>query len=131
MLATTGSAPLDSAEFAYEPKYDGIRALASVIPTRHGAAVRFWSRLGNDKTAQFPEIADALERWGRGLDRPVIVDGELVALDESGDPLGFQHLQRHHMNAAGDSTQSTAAGFLQRPHRLSYRPGTSSANSKS
>ena len=30
MLASTGDAPLDSAALAYEPKYDGIRALASV-----------------------------------------------------------------------------------------------------
>jgi bifunctional non-homologous end joining protein LigD len=112
MLATTGSAPLDSAEFAYEPKYDGIRALASVIPTRQGADVRFWSRLGNDKTAQFPEIADALERWGRSLDRPVLVDGELVALDESGDPLGFQHLQRLHMTAGNASRHPRVAYFL-------------------
>ena len=27
--------------------------------------MRLWSRLGNEKTAQFPEIAAALERWGR------------------------------------------------------------------
>jgi bifunctional non-homologous end joining protein LigD len=97
MLATTGTAPLDSAELAYEPKYDGIRALASITPARGGLGIRFWSRLGNEKTAQFPDIADALERWGRTLDRPVLVDGELVALDDRGEPLGFQHLQRIHM----------------------------------
>ena len=97
MLATTGTAPLDAPDLAYEPKYDGIRALASVVPARTGARVQFWSRLGNDKTAQFPEVAEALERWGSRLDRPVIVDGELVALDESGEPVGFQHLQRIHM----------------------------------
>jgi len=32
MLATTAAAPLDSAEFVYEPKYDGIRAIAIVEP---------------------------------------------------------------------------------------------------
>ena len=112
MLATTGTAPLDSAELAYEPKYDGIRALASVIPTRRGVAVTFWSRLGNDKTAQFPEIADALERWGRTLDRPVLVDGELVALDDRGTPLGFQHLQRRHMTAPSTSSGPRVAYFL-------------------
>ena len=103
MLATTGTAPLDAAELAYEPKYDGIRLLASIVPTRKGVEVTFRSRQGNDKTAQFPDIADALTRWGRMLDRPVLVDGELVALDDRGAPLGFQHLQRIH-KTAGPST---------------------------
>lgn len=97
MLATTGIAPLDSAELAYEPKYDGIRALASVVPARGGVDVRLWSRLGNEKTAQFPEIAEALQRWARRLDRPVLLDGEVVALDDEGQPTGFQHLQRIHL----------------------------------
>ena len=112
MLATTGTAPLDSAALAYEPKYDGIRALASVVPTRRGVDVAFWSRLGNDKTAQFPDIADALARWGRTLDRPVLVDGELVALDDRGMPLGFQHLQRLHMTAPSAPAGPRVAYFL-------------------
>src|SRR5688572_16966245 len=112
MLATTGTAPLDSAELAYEPKYDGIRALASIVPARGGADVHFWSRLGNEKTAQFPDIADALERWGRKLDRPVLIDGELVALDEGGEPLGFQHLQRIHMTNGGESKHPRVAYFV-------------------
>ena len=55
--------------------------------------VRFWSRLGNDKTAQFPEVAAALRQWGRRLKRPVVLDGEIVALDARGNPVGFQYLQ--------------------------------------
>ena len=95
MLATTASAPLDSTEFVYEPKYDGIRAIAAIDSPKP----RLWSRLGNEKTAQFPEVAAALEKWGRRLDRPVVVDGEVVALDAHGEPAGFQNLQRIHMNA--------------------------------
>lgn len=90
MLASTGDAPLDAAALAYEPKYDGIRAIVSLTPP---SDVRFWSRLGNEKTAQFPEIAAALREWARTLDRPVILDGEIVALDERGEPAGFQNLQ--------------------------------------
>jgi bifunctional non-homologous end joining protein LigD len=90
MLASTGDAPLDSAALAYEPKYDGIRAIVSVGPP---SEVRFWSRLGNEKTAQFPEIATALHDWARTLDEPVILDGEIVALDDRGEPIGFQNLQ--------------------------------------
>ena len=37
MLATTAAAPLDSAEFVYEPKYDGIRAIAIIEPGRPAA----------------------------------------------------------------------------------------------
>lgn len=90
MLASTGDAPLDSAALAYEPKYDGIRAIVSVGPP---SEVRFWSRLGNEKTVQFPEIATALHDWARTLDDPVILDGEIVALDARGEPTGFQNLQ--------------------------------------
>src|SRR5919106_2015582 len=89
MLASTGDAPLDSAALAYEPKYDGIRALAAV----HHGEVHFWSRLGNEKTTQFPEVAAALQEWARRLARPVLIDGEIVALNERGDPIGFQNLQ--------------------------------------
>ncbi len=89
MLASTADAPLDSRELAYEPKYDGIRALAAI----DAGEVRFWSRLGNEKTRQFPEIAAALRGWAGGLDRAVIIDGEIVALDAKGNPIGFQNLQ--------------------------------------
>jgi bifunctional non-homologous end joining protein LigD len=95
MLATTAEAPLDSAAMAYEPKYDGIRALVAVEPAsgRSQPSVRFWSRLGNEKTPQFPEIRDALAAWAQHLDHPVLVDGEVVALDRAGTPTGFQSLQ--------------------------------------
>src|SRR5688572_4376502 len=88
MLATTAEAPLESPDLVYEPKYDGIRALAGISDR-----VRLWSRLGNEKTAQFPEIVDALTQWARGLDRELLVDGEVVALDDRGEPCGFQNLQ--------------------------------------
>ncbi|MBM3819053.1 MAG: DNA ligase D [Acidimicrobiia bacterium] len=91
MLASTGDAPLQSAGFAYEPKYDGIRALVSVAAP---SEVRVWSRLGNEKTRQYPAVAAALHDWARTLDAPVLLDGEIVALDERGTPIGFQHLQQ-------------------------------------
>ncbi|MBI4266473.1 MAG: DNA ligase D [Acidobacteria bacterium] len=100
MLASTGEAPLDAATLAYEPKYDGIRAIVSVLPHDGTVGVRLWSRLGNEKTAQFPELVAALQAWGRRLDRPVLLDGEIVALDAQGEPSGFQGLQgRIHLKA--------------------------------
>ncbi len=106
MLASTGDAPLDSAALAYEPKYDGIRALASV----NRDDVRFWSRLGNEKTTQFPEVADALREWARSLARPILIDGEIVALDEHGDPAGFQNLQGRIHLKGGPRSQADHKG---------------------
>ena len=71
----------------YEPKYDGIRALvADHAPGgRRRREVAIASRLGNDKTAQFPEIVAALDRWGAGgARRRSLLDGEIVALDPGG-----------------------------------------------
>src|SRR5262245_42702649 len=89
MLASLDDAPLTDANLIYEPKYDGIRAIVEV----DGSRVRLWSRLGNEKTAQFPEIVKALTTWAARRAGPFIIDGEIVALDEAGEPAGFQRLQ--------------------------------------
>lgn len=91
MLASTASTPLHSKDLAYERKYDGIRAVVTLDPA--SGSVRIWSRLGNDKTAEFPEIAARLGTWARGVGRPVVLDGEIVAVDKHGQPVSFQHLQ--------------------------------------
>jgi bifunctional non-homologous end joining protein LigD len=93
MLATLADAPLVSPGLVYEPKYDGIRALVHVAPGSTAGGVRIWSRLGNEKTSQFPSVAKALEQLRAVLDSPVLLDGEIVALDEKGRPAGFQRLQ--------------------------------------
>jgi bifunctional non-homologous end joining protein LigD len=93
MLASLLPAPLVDESLVYEPKYDGIRALVEVEPGRAPRGVRIWSRLGNDKTDQFPEIVAALDRFRAGLKAGVLLDGEIVALDASGAPAGFQRLQ--------------------------------------
>src|SRR5688572_16581454 len=94
--------PLQDPNLLYEPKYDGIRAIALVEPGRPAAKARFWSRLGNEKTTQFPELVTALGVWGRQLKGPVVLDGEIVALDAKGRPAGFQRLQsRIHVTVPG------------------------------
>src|SRR2546426_10668251 len=90
MLASLADAPLDDPHLVYEPKYDGIRAIAETEPE---GVVRLWSRLGNEKTRQFPEIAAALRYWARKRKEPLVLDGEIVALDANGEPTGFQNLQ--------------------------------------
>lgn len=91
MLATLADAPLNHAGFVYEPKYDGIRAIVEVAAG--GKSVHLWSRLGNEKTSQFPEVAAAFADWGATRSEATIFDGEVVALDAAGRPAGFQQLQ--------------------------------------
>ena len=105
MLASLADAPLDDPRLVYEPKYDGIRAIVEIetgdgsrntngpTPVPRKPRVRLWSRLGNEKTTQFPEIVAALEKWAGRLKAPLVLDGEIVALDDKGEPTGFQQLQ--------------------------------------
>lgn len=88
MLATLGSSDdvRDEAEWAFEMKWDGIRAVAMV----DGEDVGLFSRNGKGITAGYPEIVSALA--GLGLDGTVL-DGEIVALDASGAP-DFGRLQQ-------------------------------------
>ncbi|WP_413600146.1 ATP-dependent DNA ligase [Curtobacterium sp. Curtsp57] len=79
-----GEPRLDPAEWAFELKWDGVRALATV---RDGE-VTLRSRNGNDLTAQYPELRELGER--AGVDG--VFDGEIVALVERGRP-SFQLLQ--------------------------------------
>lgn len=104
MLATLAEGPLDDEQFVYEPKYDGIRALVEI----EGAAVRFWSRLGNEKTVQFPELVKALSAWAAAeKPGPLLLDGEIVAVDARGEPVGFHALQsRIHLQAPSASRGS-------------------------
>src|SRR5262245_47119511 len=112
MLASVTDAPLNDSQLVYEPKYDGIRAIAEV-----GHEVRLWSRLGNEKTSQFPEIVAGLQQWARPLEASVVLDGEIVALSESGEPAGFQQLQGriHLLDPSGAGARSRRAPHPTRP----------------
>lgn len=70
MLASIGK-PFDSDEHVFEPKWDGIRALAFV----EDGAVRLVNRNRRDITHLYPELAGLA-----GLPPGTIVDGELVCL---------------------------------------------------
>lgn len=119
MLATLAQPPIQGAGLAYEPKYDGIRAIVLVEPHSPAARVQFWSRNGNDKTTQFPEIVRAVQVWASGLDRILVFDGEIVALDEALRPAGFQQLQhRIHVRAPGYSSSKAIHSPAEQPTAL-------------
>lgn len=84
MLATLTDGPFDDPAWGFEPKWDGIRALA-VCDT----STRLFSRNGRDVTQGYPELAGLHDRLV-ALD--AIVDGEVVAF-QNGKP-SFQLLQQ-------------------------------------
>src|SRR5687767_2963341 len=93
MLAALDEAPLVSDRLVYEPKYDGIRTIVTIDLQPDAPEIRLWSRVGNDKTAQFPDLVRVLRDFARRLNTSVVLDGEIVALDGAGEPAGFQRLQ--------------------------------------
>ncbi len=103
-------------DLIFEPKYDGIRALVHVEPDGpDGPLVRIFSRRGNDKTGEFPDVAEPLARFARRLDGPLLIDGEIVAVDGRGTPLGFQHLQgrlQRRGATARRSSQTVPVAFI-------------------
>ena len=92
MLARTGPLPGDDDGWAYEIKWDGVRAIAYA----DGGRVRLAARSGRDITARYPE----LRSLGRALaSHEAILDGEVVAFGPEGRP-SFQKLQgRMHLTS--------------------------------
>jgi bifunctional non-homologous end joining protein LigD len=76
MLATAGPVPAGPG-WSFEFKWDGVRAVTSV----GGGRVHVISRNNNDVTRTYPELGALVDLAG---DHAVILDGEIVALDETG-----------------------------------------------
>lgn len=78
MLATLARVDATAdADWRFEVKYDGFRALAAI----QGERIALQSRGGNDLSTRFPAIARALGSLGG---HELVVDGEIVALDAQG-----------------------------------------------
>jgi bifunctional non-homologous end joining protein LigD len=86
MLATAGDLPPDDRGWAYEMKWDGVRAIALI----EGGKLRLWSRSGRDITSSYPELAPLGSAVA--ADR-VVLDGEIVAF-AGGQWPSFEALQQ-------------------------------------
>jgi bifunctional non-homologous end joining protein LigD len=89
MLATSWPESFDHPDWFFEVKWDGVRVIAAV----DGSTVTLRSRRGLDMTGTYPELT------GFRCDRPTVIDGEVVALDDDGRP-SFSRLQQR-MNTTG------------------------------
>lgn len=86
MLARLSTLPADEDDrWAYEVKWDGVRAIARSQPGR----LQLISRNGNEVTAAYPELRGLGDALGS---HAAILDGEIIAFDSDGRP-SFEALQ--------------------------------------
>ena len=88
MMANPAKAPFDSENWIYEMKLDGYRAIARFDST---GKPQLRSRNGIPMENKFPAVASAIAKLKL---RSTILDGEIVAVDDTGIPR-FQLLQRY------------------------------------
>jgi bifunctional non-homologous end joining protein LigD len=93
MLAEGGYQPFDDPRWRFEPKLDGIRALAFLTTD----LTRLITRRGRDVTTQYPELHMIHELVD---EVNAVIDGEIVAFDEDGKN-SFEALQQR-MNLANE-----------------------------
>jgi bifunctional non-homologous end joining protein LigD len=99
MLVTLSPAVPAGDEYAYEMKWDGVRAVARV----DGGTAVLTSRNDKDMTVSYPELS------GAAPDAQLLLDGEIVAFDRTGAP-SFRLLQRRmHVAGAADSERLAAS----------------------
>lgn len=85
MLAKLSTLPADESRWAFEVKWDGIRAIARSEPGR----IRLLTRNRNDVTSAYPELRALNRALGS---HAAMLDGEIVAFDAEGRP-SFEALQ--------------------------------------
>jgi bifunctional non-homologous end joining protein LigD len=100
MLAKMGDVPTDGAKWAYEFKWDGIRAIVYV----EGGRVRALTRNAKPLGPTFPELNDIGLHLGS---TSAVLDGEIVALDDQGRP-NFSALA-HRLHLASKAAVDKAA----------------------
>jgi bifunctional non-homologous end joining protein LigD len=94
MLARTGTLPTDDGRWAYEIKWDGVRAVAYSQP----GGLRLESRSLKDITDTYPELYRLRDALGS---HSAVLDGEIVAFDDAGRPSFAALQQRMHTPSRG------------------------------
>lgn len=93
MLAVSGGLPLGP-DWAYELKWDGVRAIAVILPT---GTVRLYARSGSEITKAYPELAGLGTALGEAGITDAVLDGEIVVLDRNGRPDFIALAERMHV----------------------------------
>ncbi len=92
MLAVPGALPTDVDAWAYEVKWDGVRAVVTVDDGR----LTLRSRNGNDVSGAYPELTGLADQLGG---RSAVLDGEVVALDAAGRTSFARLQERMHVRS--------------------------------
>lgn len=94
MLATASPLPRDEDAWAFEVKWDGVRAIARSEPGRF----HLFSRSGREITKAYPELG----QLNRALSsHSAVIDGEVIAFDPESGRQSFQAVQqRIHVGGA-------------------------------
>jgi bifunctional non-homologous end joining protein LigD len=98
MLATAGRLPFEDTGWAYEMKWDGIRAIGYAEAGR----LRLVSRTGRDISSTYPELAGLAEAVQQAGASSAVLDGEIVAFGAGGWPSFEAIQQRMNISAAQD-----------------------------
>jgi bifunctional non-homologous end joining protein LigD len=108
MLAQAGALPSSDKGWAYEFKWDGVRAMVYV----DGGRVRAYTRNDKSLVSTFPELREIGLHLGS---RSAILDGEIVALDEDNRPNFSLLSHRLHLSSTSaieKMAKSTPASFF-------------------
>lgn len=89
MLAQIHEEPFDDADWIFEVKWDGYRAVAEISKEE----IKLYSRNGLSFLQLYPAVAEEL----KSIKEDVILDGEIVVLNERNKP-DFQKLQQYDTN---------------------------------
>jgi bifunctional non-homologous end joining protein LigD len=103
MLATSGQLPGSDAGWAYEMKWDGLRAICYIA-----GGVRLESRTGRDITHAYPELHGLGRALGAAGASEAVLDGELVAFGDEDWPSFEAMQQRMNISSAAEARTLSA-----------------------
>jgi bifunctional non-homologous end joining protein LigD len=103
LLTAAEGPPAADAQWGFEVKWDGMRALCRVGP----GGIRVWSRRGNDFTDAFPELRGLATALGG---KSVVLDGEIVCMEDDGRT-SFNRIRRRWAPGTARSASHLAASY--------------------